>query len=56
LVLREDTVEFIAPAAHEQVLDVIKRNAAMAQTAPDQAELVKAVDVVRMADIAALVH
>ena len=34
-----DTVEFIPPAAQEQVLDVIKRNAAMAQTAPDSAEL-----------------
>src|SRR6201993_2595034 len=28
-----ESVEFSAPAAHEQVLDVIKRNAAMAQTA-----------------------
>ncbi|HEY1296539.1 MAG TPA: cupin domain-containing protein [Chloroflexota bacterium] len=29
-----ESVEFSLPAAHEQVLDVIKRNAAMAQTAP----------------------
>jgi hypothetical protein len=30
-----DTVEFTPPAAHEQALDVIKRNDAMAQIAPD---------------------
>jgi hypothetical protein len=29
-----ESVEFSPPAAHEQVLDVIKRNAATAQTAP----------------------
>ena len=29
-----ECIEFSPPAAHEQVLDVIKRNAASAQTAP----------------------
>ncbi len=29
-----ECIEFSPPAAHEQVLDVVKRNAAMAQTAP----------------------
>jgi quercetin dioxygenase-like cupin family protein len=35
-VVEEDfgSVEFSPPAAHEQVIDVIKRNAASAQTAP----------------------